>query len=66
MKGENMRKLNQEQKRDIAALAAKPDEEIDFSDIPLKLDRSKAEVAKFYRPPKKAVRCGWTPTFLSG
>lgn len=50
-----MRKLTKEQKQDIAALAAKRDEDIDFSDIPLKLDWSKAEVGKFYRPPKKSV-----------
>ena len=50
-----MRKLSKEQKRDIAILAAKRDADIDFSDIPLKLDWSKAEVGKFYRPPKKAV-----------
>ena len=50
-----MRKLSKEQKRDIAALAAKRDEDIDFSDIPLKLDWSKAEMGKFYRPPKKPV-----------
>ncbi|HYM77851.1 MAG TPA: BrnA antitoxin family protein [Candidatus Dormibacteraeota bacterium] len=50
-----MRKLSKEQKRDIAALTAKRDEDIDFSDIPRKLDWSKAEVGKFYRPPKKAV-----------
>lgn len=50
-----MRKLSKEQKRDIAALAAKRDEDIDFSDIPLKLDWSKAEIGKFYRPPKKVV-----------
>jgi uncharacterized protein (DUF4415 family) len=50
-----MRKLTKEQERDIAALAAKRDEDIDFSDIPLKLDWSKAEMGKFYRPPKKAV-----------
>jgi len=31
------------------------DKDIDFSDIPLKLDWSKAEVGKFYRPPKKSV-----------
>jgi uncharacterized protein (DUF4415 family) len=55
MKGEAMRKLSKEQKRDIEALAAKRDEDIDFSDIPLKLDWSKAEMGKFYRPPKKAV-----------
>jgi uncharacterized protein (DUF4415 family) len=50
-----MRKLSKEQLRDIAAVAAKRDEDIDFSDIPLKLDWSKAEVGKFYRPPKKPV-----------
>jgi uncharacterized protein (DUF4415 family) len=50
-----MRKLSKEQKRDIAAIAAKRDEDIDFSDIPLKLDWSKAEIGKFYRPPKKTV-----------
>jgi hypothetical protein len=31
------------------------DEDIDFSDIPLTLDWSKAEVGKFYRPPKRPV-----------
>jgi uncharacterized protein (DUF4415 family) len=31
------------------------DEDIDFSEIPLILDWSKAELGKFYRPPKKAV-----------
>ena len=50
-----MRRLTREQRRDIAAIAAKRDEDIDFSDIPLKLDWSKAEVGKFYRPPKKSV-----------
>ena len=50
-----MRKLTKEQKRDIAAIAAMKDEDIDFSDIPLVLDWSKAEIGKFYRPPEKAV-----------
>ena len=50
-----MRKLTKEQKRDIAAIAAMKDEDIDFSDIPLVLDWSGAEVGKFYRPPKKAI-----------
>jgi hypothetical protein len=52
MKG--MRKLSKEQKRDIAAIAAKRDEDIDLSDMPEVLDWSKAEIGKFYRPPKKA------------
>jgi len=50
-----MRKLSKEQKRDIAAIAAMKDEDIDFSDVPLVLDWSGAEVGKFYRPPKKAI-----------
>jgi len=47
-----MRKLSKEQKRDIAVLAALRDEDIDFSDIPLELDWSGAEMGKFYRPQK--------------
>jgi uncharacterized protein (DUF4415 family) len=50
-----MRKRTKEQKKDIAAVAAMKDEDIDFSDIPLVLDWSKAEMGKFYRPPKKAI-----------
>ncbi len=50
-----MRKLTKEQKRDIAAIAAKKDADIDFSDIPEVVDWSGAEVGKFYRPPKKPV-----------
>ncbi len=50
-----MRKLTKEQKRDIAAIAAKKDEDIDLSDMPEVLDWSGAEMGKFYRPPKKSV-----------
>jgi uncharacterized protein (DUF4415 family) len=50
-----MRKLSKEQKRDIAAIAAMKDEDIDLSDMPEVVDWSRAEVGKFYRPPKKAV-----------
>jgi uncharacterized protein (DUF4415 family) len=50
-----MRKLSKEQKRDIAAVAAMKDEDIDFSDMPVVLDWSKAEMGKFYRPSKKSV-----------
>jgi uncharacterized protein (DUF4415 family) len=50
-----MRKLTREQKRDIAAIRSMRDEDIDFSDIPLVLDWSKAEIGKFYRPPKKPI-----------
>ncbi len=38
-----------------ARLAALPDDDIDFSDIPLKLDWSNAERGKFYRPVKQQV-----------
>src|SRR5260370_25821579 len=54
-KGEPMRKLTKEQKRDIQAIAAKRDEDIDFSDAPAVFDWSGAEIGKFYRPTKKPV-----------
>ena len=50
-----MRKLTKVQKRDIRAIAAMRDDEIDFSDAPLILDWSRAEIGKFYRPTKKPV-----------
>jgi len=50
-----MRKLTQEQKRDIRAIAAKKDRDIDFSDAPPVLYWSGAEIGKFYRPVKKPV-----------
>jgi len=50
-----MRKLTKQQKRDIRAIAAKKDRDIDFSDAPLVLDWSAAEIGKFYRPTKKPV-----------
>lgn len=50
-----MKKLTKQQKRDIAAIAAKRDEDIDFSEIPAVVDWSGAEIGKFYRPAKKPV-----------
>ena len=50
-----MRKLTKAQKRDIQAIAAKRDRDIDFSDAPMVLDWSGAEIGKFYRPVKKPV-----------
>jgi len=50
-----MRKLTEGQKRDIEAIAAKKDEDIDFSDAPLVPDWKGAEIGKFYRPKKKPV-----------
>ncbi|HXL23634.1 MAG TPA: BrnA antitoxin family protein [Candidatus Dormibacteraeota bacterium] len=55
MKGEPMRKLTREQRRDIRTIAAKRDEDIDFSDAPPVLDWSGAEIGKFYRPKKRPV-----------
>jgi uncharacterized protein (DUF4415 family) len=40
---------------ELKALRELPDSEIDYSDIPLKLDWHNAEVGKFYRPLKKIV-----------
>jgi uncharacterized protein (DUF4415 family) len=50
-----MRKLTKEQKRDIQAIAAKRDEDIDFSDARPVLNWKSAEIDKFYRPTKKIV-----------
>ncbi len=50
-----MRKLTKEQKRDISAIAAKREEDIDLSDMPEVVDWSRAEMGKFYRPPKRPV-----------
>jgi len=50
-----MRKPSKEQKRDIRAIAAKKDRDIDFSDVPPVLDWRGAEIGKFYRPVKKPV-----------
>ena len=50
-----MRKLSREQKRDIAAIAAQKEEDIDLSEMPEIVDWSGAEIGKFYRPPKKSV-----------
>jgi uncharacterized protein (DUF4415 family) len=50
-----MKKLTPEQQRDIRAVAAKRDEDIDFSDMPPVIDWSRAEIGKFYRPNKKPV-----------
>ena len=50
-----MRKLTKDQKREIAAIAAKRDRDIDLSEMPEVVDWSGAEVGKFYRPPKRPV-----------
>jgi uncharacterized protein (DUF4415 family) len=55
MRGRLMRKLTKVQKRDIAAIAAKTDADIDFSDVAPVPDWNAAEMGKFYRPAKKPV-----------
>jgi uncharacterized protein (DUF4415 family) len=50
-----MKKRNKKQKKQIAVIAAKKDEDIDLTDMPEVLDWSKAEIGKFYRPAKKPV-----------
>lgn len=50
-----MKKLTKVQKRDIRAIDAKRDQDIDFSDASPVLDWSGAEIGKFYRPVKTPV-----------
>lgn len=50
-----MRKLTKEQKREVAAIAAKRDDDIDFSDVSPVVDWSGAEIGKFFRPAKRPV-----------
>uniref|UniRef100_UPI00351AF37A BrnA antitoxin family protein n=1 Tax=Endozoicomonas sp. Mp262 TaxID=2919499 RepID=UPI00351AF37A len=47
--------LTPSQKRELQALADKPDAEIDTSDIPEIADWDKAETGKLYRPVKQQV-----------
>jgi hypothetical protein len=51
-----MRSLTKEQIRDIVAIAKKTDHDIDFSDIPVRLDWSGAEIGKFYRPTVRTTK----------
>jgi uncharacterized protein (DUF4415 family) len=50
-----MKKLTKLQKREIAAIAARKDADIDLSDMPEMIDWSGAQVGKFFRPPKRPV-----------
>jgi uncharacterized protein (DUF4415 family) len=51
-----MSKLTDEQRQQLKKLAARPDSEIDFSDIPpIKELPSDAVIGKFYRPVKQSV-----------
>jgi len=48
-----MKKPTKQQKREIRAIAARKERDIDFSDAPPVLDWSSAEIGRFYRPAKK-------------
>jgi uncharacterized protein (DUF4415 family) len=48
-------KLTKKQAKQLRALGRMKDEDIDFSDIPEKLDWSNAIVGKFYRPVKESL-----------
>ena len=50
-----MKNLSRKQKKELRELAAKPDNEIDLTDIPEIVDWSGAVVGKFYRPIKKSL-----------
>jgi len=50
-----MKKLTKGRRREIAAIAAKRDADIDLSEMPEVVDWTGAEVGKFYRPPKRPV-----------
>jgi uncharacterized protein (DUF4415 family) len=50
-----MKNLSRKQKKELRALAAQPDSEIDLTDIPEIIDWSGAVVGKFYRPIKKSL-----------
>jgi uncharacterized protein (DUF4415 family) len=48
-------RLNKKQKKQIAAIAAKKDTDIDLPDMPELPDWSKAEIGKLYRPTKPVI-----------
>jgi uncharacterized protein (DUF4415 family) len=51
-----MSKLSVKKRKELNALASRPDEEIDFSDIPeIRRIPSDAVIGKFYRPRKTSV-----------
>ncbi|MCC6587475.1 MAG: BrnA antitoxin family protein [Bryobacterales bacterium] len=51
-----MSKLTEEKRRQLKKLAARPDREIDLTDIPeIRSIPSDAVIGKFYRPKKTAV-----------
>ncbi len=68
-----MKKPIRNRKRQIAAIAAKRDADIDLSEMPEVLDWSGAEIGMFYRPSKKPVTMrldtdivGWLKSYGRG
>jgi uncharacterized protein (DUF4415 family) len=56
MKGNFMRKLSVDKRRELQALAKRPDTEIDLSDIPeIREIPADAVIGRFYRPKKASV-----------
>ncbi len=55
MKKGTSKKLTKEQKADLAALEALPDEQIDTSEIPELTDWTDARRGLFYRPVKQQI-----------
>jgi len=57
LKGKSMKKIPESVRKELAAVAAKPESEIDFSDIPATSegDWNSAAIRKFYRPAKKQL-----------
>ena len=55
MKGFDMSKAAKARKKELDALAARPEEEIDTSELPEVTDWSGAAIGRFYRPIKKPV-----------
>ncbi|HXC48850.1 MAG TPA: hypothetical protein VNU20_11200 [Candidatus Sulfotelmatobacter sp.] len=50
------KRLSEEVRRDIAALSAMKDSDIDLTEMPEVLDWSEAEMGKLYRGGKKIIR----------
>jgi len=50
-----MKNVSKKQAKELAALAALPDDKIDLTDVPEVLDWSRGVVGKFYRPIKKPL-----------
>lgn len=48
-------KLTKKQAKELRALSRMKDKDIDFSDLPEKLDWSNAVIGRFYRPIKKSL-----------